>query len=157
MKIAPFIGRQDYEGALQLLEGELAGTADDSPYLEMIAHCHWLAGNDEKAIETAKEALELDPNNFEMPKILSQIYAEHEEHEQAVAYVKIGLRNYKSDSLPAVPRWVFGAMKLAAKYSARWKHVEEAAKEDLGDPNKDSREWCAWANEYLLWYEEALK
>ena len=157
MKIAPLIGRGDYEGAIRILEGELTGTADDALYLEMIAHWHWIAGNHEKAIETAKKALSLDPTSFDMPRILSQIYAKREEHEQAAAYVKIGLNNYPAENLQAPPAWAFGVLKFVGKFSARWKRIEEAANEDLKDPDKDRREWNAWAKQYVAWYEASVR
>lgn len=157
MKVAPLVGRRDFKGALQILEGELIGTDEDTPYLEIVAHCHLEAGNQEKAIETAKKTLQLNPTNFEMPRMLSQIYAESEAHEQAVEYVKIGLCNYPSEALPVPPVWAFGVLKLAGKLSARWKHVEEATKDDLRDPDKGRRDWQSWAKEYLVWYDETLK
>lgn len=157
MKIAPLIGRRDYDGAVQVLKGELDGTSEDTPYLEMIAHCFWQAGSEEKAIETAKKALDLDPKNFEMPRMLSQIFAEHENHEEAIEYVKIGLNNFPSEPLTAPPSWAFSALKLAGKFSTKWKRVEQAAIEDLQAPDKDRRTWRSWANEYLAWYEDAMK
>ena len=157
MKIAPLVGRKDFEGALRILEGELTGTDEDKPYIEMVAHCHLWSGNQEKAIEMAKKALALNPSSFEMPRMLSQIYAEREDHEQAIKYVKNGLSNYPSEDLPAPPKWAFSLLKLAGIFSARWKRVEEATKEDLRDPDKDRREWQAWAKDYLAWYDESLK
>lgn len=157
MKVAPLIGRRDFDGAVKVLEGELDGTSEDIPYLEMIAQCHWEAGSEEKAIETAKKALALDPSNFEMPMMLSQIFAEHEDHEQAINYVKIGLNNFPSEPIPAPPSWAFSALKLAGKFSARWKRIHEAANQDLQDPDKDRREWQSWAHEYQTWYEDAMK
>jgi tetratricopeptide (TPR) repeat protein len=157
MKVAPLIGRRDFDAAVQVLEGELTGATEDILHLELIAQCHWQAGNEEKAIETAKKALALDPKNFEMPRMLSQIFAEHEDYEQAIAYVKIGLNNFPSEPLTAPPSWAFSALKLAGKVSAKWKRVEEAAIEDLKDPDKERREWRSWANEYLAWCEDAMK
>lgn len=100
MKVAPLIGRRDYDGAVRVLEGELTGTSEDIPYLELIAHCQWQAGSEEGAIETAKMALAHDPKNFETPKMLSQIFAEHEDHEQAIEYAKMGLKNFPSEPIP---------------------------------------------------------
>lgn len=157
MKIAPLIGQGDYSAALRILENELNKTPEKIPYLEMIAQCQWQSGNEEKAIETAKKALALDPMNFEMPRMLSQIFAEHEDHEQAVQYVKVGLSNFPSEPFPPPPSFLFSALKLAGKLSARWKRVQEAAEQDLRDPGKDSREWQSWANEYLEWHEETVK
>jgi tetratricopeptide (TPR) repeat protein len=157
MKVAPLVGLRDFKGALRILEGELTGTDEDTPYLEIVAHCHLEAGNQEMAIETAKKALTLNPTNFEMPRMLSQIYAESEAHEQAVTYVKIGVCNYPSDALPVLPIWAFGVLKLAGKFSARLKRVEEATKDDLRDSDKGRRDWQSWAKEYLAWYDEILK
>lgn len=157
MKVAPLIGRGDYDGAVRVLEGELAGTPEDIPYLELIAQFHLQAGSEGKAIEAAKKVVALDSENFEMPRMLSQIFAEHEDHEQAVDYVKIGLKNFPSELTPTPPSWAFSALKLAGKFSARWKRIHQAAIEDLQDPNKDKKEWQAWAKEYLEWYEANFK
>jgi tetratricopeptide (TPR) repeat protein len=157
MRVAPLIGRKDYEGALRILEGEITGTAEDMLYLEIIVFCHLETGNQEKAIETAKKALALNPTSFEMPKMLSQLFAEREDHEQAVKYVKIGLSNYPTEVPPVPPNWACGLLKLAGKFSPRWKRVEEATKDDFRDPDKDRREWQVWAQEYLTWYDEFLK
>jgi len=157
MKVAPLVGRRDYDGALRILEDELAGTTEDIPYLEMIAHCYWQGGKDEKAIETARKALVLDSNNFEMAMMLSRIYAAHEDHKQAIAYARMALTNYPSETLPTPPAWAFGALKLAGKFSAGWKRVEEVANEDLRDPEKARRDWRSWANEYLASHGENLK
>ena len=157
IKVAPLIGRRDFDTAVQVLEGELTGTSEDILHLELIAQYHWQAGNEQKAIETAKKALALDPKSFEMSRMLSQIFAEHEDHEKAIQYVKIGLNNFPSEPLPAPPSWTFSVLNLAGKFSARWKRVHEAANEDLQDPDKDRREWQSWAYEYLAWYADAMK
>jgi tetratricopeptide (TPR) repeat protein len=161
MKITNFVksqmkaGRKDYEGALQILEGELTGTNEDLPYLEMIAHYQLWAGNEDKAIVTAKKALLIDPKGFDMPKILSVIYAERENHEKAIKFVRIAVQNYKPGTASEIPGWVSSGLKLAGKFSARLRQIEKAAKEDLEDLNKARREWRAWAEEYMAWYNEA--
>ena len=162
MKISSFIksqmkaGRKDYEGALQILEGELTGTNEDLPYLQMIAHYQLWAGYKEKAVVTAKKALLIDPTGFDMPQMLSVIYAERENHEEAIKFVKIAVQNYKPESAPEIPGWVSSGLKLAGKFSARLRQIEKAAKEDLEDPNKARRDWRAWAEEYMAWYDEAI-
>jgi tetratricopeptide (TPR) repeat protein len=163
MKISSFIksqlkvSRNDYEGALQILEGELTGTNEDLLCLGMITQYQLWAGNTEKAIGTAKQVLAIDPNNFEMLKMLSLIYAEQENHKDAIEFVKIAIQNYKPEGDPAAPQWMFSTLKLAGKFSSRLKQIEETAREELGDPNKSGREWREWADEYLAWYNEASK
>jgi tetratricopeptide (TPR) repeat protein len=162
MKISSFIksqmkaGRKDYKGASDILEAELTGTSEDLPYLEAIAHYQWWAGHEEKAIVTAKKGLLMDPKGFDMPKMLSVIYAERENHEEAIKFVRIAVHNYKPESVSELPGWVFSGLKLVGKFSARFRHIEKAAKEDLSDLNKSSREWRSWAEEYMEWYNEAM-
>ena len=150
-------GRKDYEGALQFLEGELTGTNEDLPYLQMIAHYQLWAGNKEKAIVTAKKALLIDPKGFDMPKMLSVIYAERENHEEAIKFVKIAVQNYKPERAYEIPGWLISGLKLTGKFSSRLSQIEKAAKEDFEDPNKARREWRAWAEEYMAWYNEAIE
>jgi len=157
MKVAPLIGRRDYDKALRILEGELAGTSDDAAYLEMIANCHLWTGNEEKAIETAKKVMVLDPNNFEMPRMLSQIFVNRGDHEQAAVYVRNGVDNFPSEPTPPPPSWMLSVLRLAARFSARWKRIEETTNKELREPDKDRREWRAWANDYLTWYENEMK
>lgn len=150
------VSRNDYEGAGRILEGELDGTNEDLPYLEAIAHYYCWGGNEQKAIEMAKKALAMDLNNFEMPRMLSLIYAKLENHEEAVEFVKIAVQNFKFEDGPAYPRWIPRALTITSKFSTRLKNVEKYIKEDVRDPNKARREWRTWADEYLAWYEEAM-
>jgi len=162
MKVSSFIKsqmnvrRKDYEKASEILEADLTGTNDDLPYLQAIAHYQWWAGNDEKAIITAKKALLIDPKGFDIAKMLSVIYAERENHEEAIKFVRIAVQNFEPENPYKIPRWASSGLKLAGKFSTRFKQIEEAAKEDIEDPNKDRREWRAWAEEYMAWYDEAM-
>lgn len=162
MKISSFIKsqmnvrRKDYKEASEILEAELTGSSEDLPYLEAIAHYQLWAGNEEKAIITAKKALLIDPKGFDMPKMLSIIYAKRENHEEAIKFVRIAVQNYEPENPYKIPGWVSSGLKLAGKFSTRLKQIEEAAKEDIEDPNKDRREWRAWAKEYMAWYDEAM-
>jgi tetratricopeptide (TPR) repeat protein len=150
------VSRNDYEGAGRILEGELAGTSEDLPYLEAIAHYYWWGGNEQKAIEMAKKALAIDLNNFEMPKMLSLIYAKLEKHEEAVEFVNIAVQNFKFQDGSVFPRWIPSTLTLASKFSTRLKTLEKYVKEDFRDPNKARREWRTWADEYLAWYEGSI-
>jgi len=156
IKSQRMVKRSDYEGAAQILEAELTGTNEDLAYLEAIAHYQLWAGNEEEAILTAKKALLIDHHSFDMPKILSVIYANHENHEEAIKFVKIAVQNYKPESPYAIPGWVMNGLKLGGKFSARLRQIEKAAKEDFEDPNKSRREWRAWAEEYMNWYDEVI-
>jgi len=146
------VARKDYRGAVQVLECELIGTNDDLTYLVMIAQYQLWDGNEEKAIEAAKKALRIDPNNFEMSKMLSVVYAKHEKHEEAVKLVKIAIQNYKPESCPTPPLWLHSALRAVSRFSTRLNNIEEAVR----DPNKGKRDWRAWADAYLSWYNETM-
>jgi tetratricopeptide (TPR) repeat protein len=162
MKISSFIKSQmkvrqkDFEEASRILEAELTGTNEDLQYLEAIAHYQWWAGNEEKAILTAKKALLIDPHGFDMAKMLSVIYAERENHDEAIKFVKIAVQNYQPENPYVIPGWVSSCLKLGGKFSARLRQIEKTAEEDLEDPNKGRREWRAWAEEYMSWYDETI-
>ena len=139
---------------MQVLEGALTDTSEDLPYLELLAHCHWHQGDEEKAIETARRALAFDPGKFEMPRMLSQVLAERENHEEAVKFVKIAHKNFPSEPLAAPPSWALTGLKIASKISERCKHAHRSATEELRDADASLLEWQTWANEYLERYEE---
>lgn len=155
MKVAPLLGRRDYGGAVQVFEGALTDTSEDLPFLELLAHCHWHQGDEEKAIETARRALAFDPESFEMPRMLSQILAERENHEEAVKFIKIALKNFPSEPLAVPPSLALAALKIAGKISERCRHAHKSATNELRDADASLLEWQTWANEYLEWYEEA--
>jgi tetratricopeptide (TPR) repeat protein len=155
MKISQLVGKNDYEGAIRVLEGSLTNTSEDIPSLEMIALFHSYTGQDEKAIETANKVLAFDANSFGALRLLSQEYAERDEHEIAVNYAKKGVENYPSEDQFAPPDWLFSILKLSAKCSDRFKRIEQHAKKDIAGFNKDRVDWLTWAKEYLSWYDEA--
>ena len=154
MEVARHIGRKDFDGAIRVLEGALGHKPTDIPFLEMIALCHRWSHRNDMAIAAARQALAYDANNFGAVRLLSEIYAERKEHDTAARFVRLGLESYP-EPLPPVPKIFFWVLRLAARVFPRLTRIEEGAKRDLGDPNKDNREWYAWAKQYLAWYDTA--
>lgn len=152
MEVARHIGRKDFDGAIRVLEGSLSHTPADIPFLEMIALCHRWSHRNDMAIAAAQQALAYDTNNFAAVRLLSEIYAERNEHDTAARFVRLGLESYP-EPLPPMPKIFFWVLRLAAMVSPRLARIEEGANRDLGEQNKDNREWYAWAKQYLAWYE----
>lgn len=150
MHAARCIGRKDFDGAIRVLEQSLSNDSQDTPHLEMIALCHRWAHRNDMAIATAQQALAYDPKHFGSIRLLSEIHAERREHDTAAQFVRLGLENYPGP-LPATPRFFFWVLGLGAVVFPRVKRIEEAARRDIGDPNKDNREWYSWAKQYLAW------
>ncbi|MDO8387384.1 MAG: hypothetical protein Q7T13_13425 [Polaromonas sp.] len=152
MELGRRIGRKDYDGAISILESSLSNTAKDVHALEMIAHCHRWSNRIDMAIDTARRVLVHDPKKFGALRLLSEVYAERNEHDIAAPFVRLGLESYPEPTPPA-PRVVFWALRLAASVVPRIKRVEEDAREHLADPNKEVRDWFSWAKQYLAWYD----
>jgi hypothetical protein len=106
------------------------------------------------AITSAKRALDLDPNSFGAIKILSEMYARRTEHELAAQYVRRGLERFPTP-LPTMPKAFFGALRLASLIFPRLRTIEERAREDISDPNRNNDEWYVWAKQYLAWYDQS--
>lgn len=152
MEVGRCIGRKDYDGAIRVLESSLSNTSTDVPSLTMIALCHrWSHRNDE-AIVTAQRVLAHDSTSFEALRLLSEIYAERKEHESAARFARLGLENFPEPTPPA-PKFVLWLLHVGAIFSSRIRRVEEAARRDLAEPDKEKREWYVWAKQYLAWHD----
>jgi tetratricopeptide (TPR) repeat protein len=152
-QLALRIGRQDFDGAIRVLEAALEGGATDARYLEMIAQCHYWAKREEMAIASAKRALDVDAHSFEAIKLLSEIHARRIEHDIAASYVRRALEGYPQP-LPQTPKAFFGILRLVSLVFPRLRSLAARAKEDIGNPNKANEQWYEWAKKYLAWYDE---
>lgn len=152
-RVARRVGSQEYDSAIHILERELSGGPSDSPYLELIAQCHLWAKREDLAIEFAKKALEFESSSIEAIKVLTTIYAKRTEHELTARYVRHGLEHFPKP-LPTTPEAIFGLLRVASLVFPRLKAIEERAREDISDPNRNNNEWRAWAKGYLAWYDQ---
>jgi tetratricopeptide (TPR) repeat protein len=153
-QVARRVGRKDFDGAIRVLEEALNGGAMDVHHLDLIAHCHYWAKREEMAIASAKRALDIDPKFFGAMKLLSEIYARRTDHDTAAQYVRRALEQYPQP-LPATPKGFFGILRAASFLFPRLRSVAVRAREDIGNPNKNTEQWYAWAKEYLAWYDQA--
>lgn len=154
MEVARCVGRKDFDGAIRVLEASLSHDSTDIPSLEMIALCHRWSYRDDMAIATAQQALAYDPKSFGAIRLLSEMYAERDDHDTAARFVRLGLESFPEPA-PPVPNMFFWILRLISIVVPRLRRLEEAAKRDLGDRNKDNREWYSWAKQYLAWYDAA--
>jgi tetratricopeptide (TPR) repeat protein len=152
MQVARLIGRQDFDGVIRVLEESLSNSANDVPDLEMMALCHrWCQRND-MAIGSAQKVLTYDPKHFGAIRLLSEIYAEREDYETAAKFARLGLDNYPAP-FPRIPKVFFWILRIGAVLFPRLKRIDESAKRDLTDLNKEDNEWYFWAKQYLSWYD----
>jgi tetratricopeptide (TPR) repeat protein len=152
MKAARCIGRKDYARAISYYE-KVKESEGPNPYtLCMMAQCSEWAGDSESAIRIAKEALAIDSMHFESHKLLAEIYLARKDYEKTKRHVQNALHNYP-EPLPGPPRLLFWLLRLLSIIPAV-RRVEKAATDEIKDPNKDTRKWFEWANEYLKWHEE---
>ena len=155
MQVARCIGRKDFRGAIRILESSLSDNSTDIPSLEMIALCYRWSQRNDMAIATALQVLAYDAKNFGAIRLLSEVYAEQSEYDAAAKLARLGMENYPKP-LPATPKMVFWFLRLAAKIFPSVKRIEETAKRDLADPDKDKRAWYSWAKQYLAWYDASF-
>jgi tetratricopeptide (TPR) repeat protein len=151
-RAAAYIGRKDYDEAIEIMSKSLVGSKQDVGALEMIAKCHHWAERDDLAIETAKKALVYDPTSFDAIQVLSTIFALHSDRDNAATYIRVGLNNV-SDPIPEIPRSSFCRLRFLGKISPCLKRLSEQAEKDLGNLNQSREEWKAWAENYLAWYD----
>lgn len=151
LKLARCIGRKDYDGAIRVLESSLSNTDEDAPSLVMVARCHRWSKRDDDAIGVAQGALSCDAGNFEAYRLLADIHAEREEHETAVRFVRLGLDNFPEPT-PPVPKYIFWILRVSALVIPRFKRAEEKTRRELADIDSETRDWYAWAKQYLAWY-----
>jgi len=152
MKVARCMGRKDYAQALEYL-GQMKQSEDANPYtLSMIARCHEGAGDLDSAITAANDALSIDSGHFYSLQLLARVHLARKDYENAKEYVQRALQSYP-EPLPGPPRFFFWILRVLSVFPAI-RRVEEQARADLEDPNKDTKEWYEWAKKYLKWYEE---
>ena len=97
-------------------------------------------------------ALRCDSDDFDALRMLAEIYANRNEHDKAVDFVRRGLANHPKPSAP-LPR-VAKALRIVAPLLP--KRLRRAIETDLTifeDPGANDRKWFAWAKEYLAWYD----
>jgi tetratricopeptide (TPR) repeat protein len=152
MRLARLIGRQDFDGAIRLMDGSLSNTAADIPDLEMMAYCHRWSHRNDMAIILAQKVLTYDPKYFGAFRLLSEIYTEQDDHERAAKFARLGIENFP-DPFPSIPKLLFWLLRIGAALFPRLKRINESAKRDLTDLNKDNKEWYLWAKEYLHSYD----
>jgi tetratricopeptide (TPR) repeat protein len=150
--VARCVGRNDFDGAVRLLEEALAGSpnADD---MTMLATCHRWAGRPEMAIQTAERALDLDATSFNAIQLLSELHAERKDYATAARFARLGLEQFP-EPLAASPRvfqWVLSAMVALVP---RMREIEASTRQTLDDPSASSRKWYEWATAYLAWYDQ---
>ncbi|MCI0612265.1 hypothetical protein L0244_04675 [bacterium] len=150
---AHYVGRKDYDQAIQIIAKSLVGSKQDVWSLEMIALCHHWAKRDDLAIETVKRALAYDQTSFGAIELISKIFASRSDHDNAAHYMRVGLDNFQ-EPLPRIPRFYFSLLRFLGVLFPRFKRLSKQAEKDLVNPDQSREEWNAWAKEYLTWYDE---
>lgn len=150
IKFSRMIGRQEFDKAIDYLRSGLKGNKSDLSSLEMIANCHHWAGRTDDAIKACHEALQCDPQSFEMHSMLAQLLAEKGEHENAAIHARRGLECYP-EPLPEVPKFVTSAFQFLGRIFPRLRGVD--ANEAIRRIDGEHAEWFDWAKKYLEWYD----
>jgi tetratricopeptide (TPR) repeat protein len=153
-ELSRLIGRRDYSGAIRYLDDYLLKFPDDVVGRTFLAQCHLWAGSRQSAIDAALTALKLRPNDFDALRLLSEIYAEANEYDQAAAMIRRGLENYPEPTKGISPGVARVLRLILPLLSQRLRSRIEKDLPLLQDPNVTTRRWYSWANEYLRWYDE---
>jgi tetratricopeptide (TPR) repeat protein len=148
--LSGMIGRRDFDKAIEYLRSNLKGKASDLSSLEMIAHCHYWAGKPDDAIKAGHEALKCDSRSFDMHVMLSQLYAERAEHENAAIHARKGLESYP-EPLPKLPNFIVTADKLLRHFFPQLGAY--GPDEALKRIEAEHANWFDWAKKYLAWYD----
>lgn len=152
LEVGRCVGRKDYDGAIRVLESSLSNSNADAHSLVMIALCHRWSNRNDDAIEMAQRALYHDSKNFGAYRLLAEVYAERKEHAMAVRFVRLGLDHFPEPTPPA-PKLIIWLLRVSAFFVPRFRRVTETARTELTDPDSDTRDWFAWAKQYLAWYD----
>jgi tetratricopeptide (TPR) repeat protein len=152
--VARCIGRKDFPEAIRTLQSSLVNNSSDTSALELLAHCHRWAGDEEKAAELAAQILRYDANDFAGLKLLGEIHAKRDEPEKAAAFLRRALENYPQAIKPISPK-VVAMTKWFSRIFPPLRHLTPRDFEVLEDPSGGDRTWFAWAKEYLAWYDSA--
>lgn len=151
MKAARYYGSGNYDEAIKQCNKIIEVEGESAFSHCLIAACHELKEDYEKAITSARSALKYEENHFDSLVILSRIYANKNDHEKAREFVVRGLEAYP-EPIPSPPKFFFFILKLLS-YIPRFKRIYKRAEEDISNPNESNEKWFKWAKEYLAWYE----
>lgn len=155
MKVARCIARKDYARALEYLD-QIRVSEEPNPYtVYMMAKCHEWSGDTESAMSAAKEALSIDNGHFESLKLLANLYLAKKDYKKTTEYVQAALNNYP-EPVPGPPRFFFWLLRVLSFIPAIGK-LGEAVRDDLEDPDKDTKSWFKWAKKYIEWYEDEYR
>ncbi len=150
LRLVRLIGREDYDGAIDLLRAHLKGNASDQPSLELIALAHYFADRADQAIAAGEEALAYDSASFQMHMLLALWLAEKDEHAEAARHARQALEN-DPEPIPEPPRFLINAIKCLGRIFPRLRRVDpDAALQRL---EAQHAEWRDWAERYLDWYD----
>ena len=153
LELAKLIGRSDFPNAIRYLQTYLGMHPQELHGWTFLAQCQRWAGSDAEAIESATQALQLNPTDFAALRMLSEIYATRNDEEKAVTFIRRGLENFP-EPLPPVPPALIKAFRFVAPVLP--KRLAAAVELDIPgfeDRGAGDRKWFNWAKEYLAWYE----
>ena len=156
IKLSTYVGRHDFLGAIRYLNEYLAKYPDDVGGWTFLAQCHAWAGSRSLAIDASLAALRVSPNEFDALRMLSEMYAEANECDQAVAFIRRALEHFPRPTTGISPRAVRAFRVIAPVLPKRLRASIEADLRKLQDPNDGNRRWYAWAKEYLRWYDQQM-
>ncbi len=151
MKVARAIGRDDFATAIRYLKGGIAANGENAYDLGMLAHCHNWMGSDQEALDYGMRALAHDPCDLSMLRLVTHIYRDRGEEEQAYLYVCRALEN-PPEPIEDIPRYLMAVWRLLSILIPRLKKKADPDKA-LHNYYKKEQGWQAWAEEWKEWYE----
>ncbi len=150
------IGRQDFDGAILVLEASLSRMPDDAETknmrtegIAMIAELHEGAHRHDEAIAAAKRAHALDSRHLETNKLLSKIYAKRGEHDLAAKHVRLALES--PPLMTQGPQWMWHLLGWITSISPRLRQFTTELEQSTRGQGSDDVAWHGWAVKYLAW------
>jgi tetratricopeptide (TPR) repeat protein len=147
------IGRNDYDGAIRVLEDRLSRNPNEIETMEMIAQCHQWARRDDEAMAAATRTYALDSSSFEANRMLSGYYVKHGDHDSAARHARLGLENFPAQF--RVPKIVIRIVSWVLRLHPRLRKRNLKAEMEMNFEalEEEKARWYDWAMEYLAWYD----
>ncbi len=152
-------GCGDYAGAADCYQQVAAHDPARAFALSMLAQCQERQGQQSQALATAMKAVAAAPDDFLALRTMARACVTTGDPHTAKLYVERAL----AAGAPTISarevrlirfmfRVVLAIMRWVPHYRRR---VHALSPADL-DPNRDVREWTAWAHDYLAWYAKSF-
>ncbi len=151
MKASSAVGTKNYDAAIDACKRMLDEDKEDYFATSVIAVCYEWKGDIAQAIIYADKLLTRFPNDLEMLLLSARYWAKSGDEERTYQFVRRALEN-SNEKTYEIPKWPFKLMKPLSVFK-KFRGLEERAKKDEKNYQKNREEQLNWAKQYKAWYE----